>query len=375
MNRRWLRCAATLSLLACGHTEEFTAANPPVGPFNTGPDVRLTFSTEQDYWPVWTDDGAGILYSFIRPGTNPQHRCVGLLPAAGGRELWQLCDDRATQGDSTNSFIAYALGADGRLLYVEAVARNGIQGTAPAETTLWLADSAKPFQRRALFSFPGFAGATPVGWLADLAWTGPTTFIALAQDFSVFGHCRDCFLQDSLFFGEAVVRGTIGATGATLEAVTGTSGATSYSLAEDGASIVFTRRDDPHLFTVPAAGGTDTAFALVTPAQLLGVSCKGSTCVVADDPVTLSAATLGSPPAIFPSIGVGPRELRSVSLTSGTIQSILLLGSAAATPVIATPQISPVTGDVVAQVGGGFGHLQTFSVSGSDLHLYQSLVR
>ena len=370
--RRWL-CAAALGMFGCGHSDQFVTSLPALGPFNTGPDVRLTLNTEQDYWPAWTENGAGILYSFIRPGAGPQHRCLGLLPAAGGRGLWQLCDDRAIESDSANSFIAYALGGDGRLLYVEAVARSGIQGTAPAETTLWLADSGRPFERRALFSFPGFAGNLPVAWLADLAWTGPSTFIALAQDFSIFAHCKDCGLDDSLFIGEAVVRGTISASGAALEVVNGTTGASSYSLAQNGASIVFTRRDDPHLFQVAAIGGTDTAVAAVPGAQqLLGVSCKASLCVVADDPVTLSAATGGG--ATFPSIVAGPRALHSVSLTTGTVQSILILGSGDATPIIATPQISPVTGDVVAQVGGGFGHLQTFSTSGSDLHLYQGLV-
>ena len=361
----WTGSVAMLFLLGCGHSDAFLTPNPPLGPLTSGADEQLTFNTEQDYWPAWTEDGAGILYAFVRPGAVPQHRCVGLLPAGGGSRIWQLCDDRATQSDSTNGFIAYALGADGRLLYVEAVAQSGVQGTAPAETTLWLADSAAPFHRRALLTLPGFAGTTPVRWLADIAWTGPTTFIALAQDFTVMGHCQNCIIDDSLFFGEAVVRGTIGAAGATLEAVTGTTGATSYSLAENGASIVFTRRDDLNLYKVPSGGGGETAVA-VFGQQLLGVSCKGSTCVVADDPVTLSAAT--SQGATFPSLG-GGGELSAVALSSGQVQVLLN-----ANGVLATPQISPVTGDVVAQVGGGFGHLQTFSVSGSDLHLYQHLV-
>jgi hypothetical protein len=374
LKSRWWWCATALAgLVGCGHSEQFITSTPAVGPFNTGPDVRLTLNPEQDYWPAWTEDGAGILYSFIRPGAGPQHRCLGLLPPAGGRGLWQLCDDRGTQSDSTNSFIAYALGSDGRLLYVEAVARNGVQGTSPAETTMWLADSARPFERRSLFSFPGFAGNLPVAWLADLAWTGPGTFIALAQDFTIFAHCKDCGIDDSLFIGEAVVRGTISASSAALELVSGTTGASSYSLAQNGASIVFTRRDDPRLFQVAASGGADTVVATVSGAQqLLGVSCKESLCVVADDPVTLSSATGGG--ATFPNILPGPRELRSVSLTTGSVQTILVLGSDAAAPIIATPQISPVTGDVVAQVGGGFGHLQTFSTSGSDLHLFQGLV-
>ena len=238
---------------------------------------------------------------------------------------------------------------------------------------MWLADSAQPFERRALFSFPGFAGNLPVAWLADLAWTGPSTFIALAQNFSLFAHCKGCGIDDSLFVGEAVIRGTISASGAALEVVDGTTGASGYSLAQNGASIVFTRRDDPRIYQVGASGGTDTVVATVAGAQqLLGVSCKASLCVVADDPVTLSAAAGGG--ATFPSIPSGPRELHAVSLTTGGVQSILVLGSDAATPIIATPRISPVTGDVVAQVGGGFGHLQTFSTSGSDLHLFQGLV-
>lgn len=366
-------CATAVAVAGCTHSDGFVAAKPAAGPFNPGPDVRLTLNIEQDYWPTWTEDGAGILYAFIRPGVTPQHRCAGLLPAAGGSMLWQLCDDRAPQADSVNSFPSYALGADGRLLYAEAVSPKGIGATAPAELTLWLADSAHPFARRALFSFPGFAGATPVAWLADLHWTGPNTFIALAEDFTVIGHCRDCSV-DSLFTGQAVVTGTITAAGATLTTVAGTAGASGYSLAENGATIVFTLRDDPVLYKVSSSGGTSTVVATLSQ-QLLGVSCKGSACVVASDPVTLSAAPpSGNPPVIFPGIQAGPRQLFSVSLTSGAAQSILSLGDSLIDPIIATPQVSPVTGDVVAQVGGAFGYLQSFTAFDSDLHLYQDLV-
>jgi hypothetical protein len=367
--RSW--CAwsvAMLFVLAGCHSDAFVTPNPPLGPFSSGADEQLTFNTEQDYWPAWTADGAGILYAFVLPGVVPQHRCIGLLPAGGGSRIWQLCDDRATQRDSINGFTAYALGADGRLIYVEAEAPSGVQGAAPVHTALWLADSATPFQRRALLTVPTFAGTTPVSWLADLAWTGPATFIVLAQNLSLFAHCFGCAADDSLFFGAAVLRGTIGDAGATLQAVSGTDGATSYSLAENGASIVFTRRDDPHLFKVPSGGGTDTAVALVGGAgQLLGVSCRGSICVVADDPVILSSAILGT--VVFPGIGIGPMELRAVTLSTGQVQVLRTTSG-----IVATPQVSPVSGDVVAQVGGGFGHLQTFSVSGSDLHLYQHLI-
>jgi hypothetical protein len=368
---RWAILAAS-ALLGCGHSDTFSDPTSAVGAYSAGPDIRLTLNPNQDYWPTWTEDGQGILYSYVDQVPGSQHRCIGLLPVVGGTRIWQLCDNRATQADSTNSFPAYSLGADGRLIYAEATTHAGLAATSPDETTLWLADSAAPFQRRALLTLPTFAGSTPVAWLADISWTGPTTFIALAQDLSLLGHCMFCGPIDSIFYGEAVVRGTITATGATLSVVTGTAGATGYSFAENGASIVYTLRDDRQLYKVPATGGTATVVGVVTPtggAQLLGVSCRASTCIVADDVLTLTGISL-SGAITFPSIVPnGVNELRTVSLTSGVSQVLRTN-----TTLFATPQISPVTGDVVAQTGGAFGHLQTFTSSGSDLHLYQGLV-
>lgn len=366
---RWTVLAAALCL-ACGHSDGFANSNPSVGPFNTGADLRITLNADQDYWPMWTEDGHGVLYAYIDGSPGVQHRCLGIIPAGGGTRTWELCDNRATQSDSTNSFLAYALGADGRLLYAESVSLAGVQSSAPAEVTLWLADSAAPFQRRALLKLPTFAGTTPVAWLADIMWTGPTTFIALAEDFSILGHCQYCGPVDSIFDGEAVIRGTITDAGATLQAVPGTSGATSYSFAENGTSIIFTIRDDRQLYKVPAAGGTATPVGIVTSNggdQLLGVSCKASMCVVAVDPVTLSAVTASG--INFPSFNSGATELRGVSLATGLAQVLVTT-----TALVATPQIAPVTGDVIAQVGGAFGHLQSFSSPASDLHLYQGLV-
>ena len=368
--RRWTRAFLALVAIACSHSDPFDVTVPAVGPSGPGPDVRLTYNSNQDYWPTWTADGEGILYSFIPVGSSPEHRCIGLLPAAGGKGTWQLCDDRATQDDSVNSFPAYALGSDGQLLYVEAVARRGPSSTSPAHVTLFLADTAHPFHRLALLTLPTTVSGTTIPWLADITWTGPNTFYALGQDFGGAQHCRGCIAIDTLFPALAVVRGTITSAGATLELVAGTTGATSYSSAESGASIVFTLRDDRRLFKVPATGGTVTTAATVTPAsnaQLLGVSCRASTCVVAADPVTLTAIDGGSTLA---SITAGPFELRGVSLATGAVQVLRT-----ASGIVATPQISPLSGDVVAQVGGAFGHIQTFTSSGSDLHLYLGLIQ
>jgi hypothetical protein len=72
---------------------------------------------------------------------------------------------------------------------------------------------------------------------------------------------------------------------------------------------------------------------------------------------------------IFGVLNPGANVLRAVSLTTGFSQ-VIRSGSS----LFATPIISPVSGDVIAQVGGLFGYLQTSTTSGSDLHLYQGIL-
>lgn len=375
------RVTTLVMLAGCGHSDPFVNVVPPVDASAAAPDVRLTYNAEQDYWPAWTEDGRGIIYSFVDPGSQSLHRCVGILPSSGGPRIWQLCDNRSTQGDSINGFSGYALSATGQLLYAEAASTNR-QLTALPKTTLWLADTAKPFARTQLLTLPAPGLSSTVSWLTEIRWTGPATFVALGQLFETIGHCFTpnfsgpfCSSQDSLFFqGGAVITGTIAGGHATLQVVSGTDGATGYSLAEAGASIVFTRAHDMRLWKVAATGGTAAAITTIPQpgdAEILGVSCQGSTCVAASGPVSL---TVPSIPAV-PHMNPGSSRLDAVSLTAGTIQ-LLQSSPASAATVYSTPQISPAGGNVVMQIGGTWwGHLQTFEGGGnSDLHLFAGLV-
>jgi hypothetical protein len=362
-----------LLLLGCTHTDSFVNSPPVVGPHSAGNDVQLTFNIEQDYWPTWTQDGHGILYSFVAPCSKARHRCIGLLPAAGGTRNWELCDNRATQGDSVSSYTAYALASDGRLLYATAVSDSGIGGHAPSTNTLWLADTAAPFQRTAMLSLPTILSGVSYSWISDLAWTGPTSFIALMQDFSISEEPQPpCeFVQDSIFMRVgAVVAGTIAAGHAELQLVNGTTGATGYSLAENGTSVVFTTWNDQHLFKTPITGGPVTTLspALGGPgAQILGVSCKGSTCLVASDAVTLINVP-GGAPARCAVVNSGAKDLYAVAIGTGSSERV-----ATAAGIIVLPKISPESGDAVIQVGGSFGHLQTIRTpSNAELHLLRA---
>jgi hypothetical protein len=364
-----------LLLFGCTHTESFVADRPTVGPYGAGSDVQLTFNIEQDYWPTWTQDGRGILYSFVVPGSTVRHRCVGLLPAAGGTRIWELCDNRATQGDSVSSYTAYALASDGRLLYAVAVSDSSIGGHAPTTNTLWLADTAAPFQRTAVLSLPIILAGVAYSWLSDIAWTGPTSFIALVQDFSINQEPQPpcAFVQDSIFMrGGAVVVGTIAAGHADLRLINGTTGATGYSLAENGTSVVFTTWNDPRLFKTPVTGGAVTSLspALGGPGtQILGVSCKGSTCLVASDAVTLIDVP-GGARGTCAVVNPGAKDLYAVSIGTGSSQRVVT-----AAGIIVLPKVSPESGDAVIQVGGSFGHLQTIRTpSNADLHLLRAVV-
>jgi hypothetical protein len=160
--------------------------------------------------------------------------------------------------------------------------------------------------------------------------------------------------------------------------VAGTARATGYSLAENGASIVFTVKFQPRLFKVPIGGGTPSPDPATSPpdtsTQLVGVSCKGSTCVVAKDKISVfySSESIQSFAHFF-DIG-SPMELHRISLADGTDQLLLTNGT---NLIYATPQISPISGDVVFQRGGVWGHLQTFAtpgISNGVLHLLKGAV-
>jgi hypothetical protein len=369
---------ATIATLACDHSRSYVFVAPEYGPISSGPDIRLTYNADQDYWPTWSEDQSAITYAFVDSTQASRrlygHRCIGLMPATGGTRFWQWCDNAATQDDSVSSFPAFAVGADGRLLYLESVSglTNNID---PIETTLWLADTAAPKHRRMLATLPLTVGDSIVSWMADLQWTGPSSFIGLAQHYLPGGHCGygplgfTCSFVDSVFMGEMVVRGTITPTGATLTPVAGTEGATGYSFADDGATLVFTRRNDLHLLTVPATGGTAAVGPLVTNqsgAHLLGLSCRGTTCIVAVGPVALWAQY---PDTTHAGVIGNAFQLRRVSLATGASDSLLQRPYVISCPLLAA------NGDVIAETGTEFGHLQTYDVSGSDLHLYPGLAR
>jgi hypothetical protein len=273
---RWLACLFFLS--ACGHTEPFTTApTASDGPFRDAAPIRLTYNTSTDSSLSLTQDGQGMLYLHTtQAGTGD--RCVGLLPLTGGTRRWELCDTRAQMADSANSFSAPAISADGRLLYVQGVSRRGLASVSRAR--LWLADTALPFARREIFSFPANIAGRGFSWLADAQWIGPDAFVARAGLLNAVQNCAGNCPWDTTFVGAGVVRGAITPAGATLAFVPGAETALAYSLAEQGSTLVVVSSTST-IGRVPIGGGAPVPLpALPTLGTITGIGCHLSTCVV-----------------------------------------------------------------------------------------------
>jgi hypothetical protein len=369
---RWTSLLALLAAFGCGHSEGFlTSSSGQSTPFAGGSDIRLTYNGDQDYWPAWTEDSAGVLYAFVPVGRADHDRCVGLIAPTGGTRSWELCDNQPGHADSTDSFTAFALGTDGRLLYQEVTAKIGAE--VPTTRALWLADSARPFTRRKLLVLPIFLGGTSVDWLADLTWTGPADFIGLAQELVPVPHCPPhvCATDDSAFVGKFLVRGHIDAAGATLVPVSGTEGANSYALAEDGHSLVFSQRGGNQLYGVAATGGTSVLLGSVgNQNSITGIACRGAICVVTTNLLTV----LPNQPGVFPSVDTPAGALYRFNISTGAATIRRSNAAAGNGAMYSSPLIAPNGTDVIVQSGGIAGHLQTATSALGDLYLYKGIL-
>jgi hypothetical protein len=248
--------------------------------------------------------------------------------------------------DSATSFSAPAISVDGRLLYLEAVSRRGLASVSRAQ--LWLTDTAMPFARRSIYSFPANLAGRGVSWLADAQWIGPDAFVARAGLLDVVQNCAGNCPWDTTFVATGVVRGTITTAGATLAFVPGAETAIAYALAEQGTTLVVVQSPST-IVRVPINGGTPTILPLLpTTGTISGVGCHLSSCVV-------TQWALRPPPASgietrFFHVGLNPAAVTLLRTESGRWVGPVLL---------------PDGGDVVVQSSTG---------PTRDLYLFKGLL-
>lgn len=118
---------ALLIVAACAHSEVAPVEQPDNPPFGAGTWPRpLTFNRFDDRQPSWLPDGSGILYSTQRNNSlRDNDRCIALLPADGGTDLWRRCETSPLNvADTMDVWEWPSAGPGGRTYFVRTTSWN-----------------------------------------------------------------------------------------------------------------------------------------------------------------------------------------------------------------------------------------------------------
>jgi len=249
--------AAAAVLLACGHSEPFSAGPPSAtAPFaNTRP-LRLTFNIGADEWPAWTADGATIYYSTqdsfkLDPrGIFPEpDQCVARLPAGGGTRTDVACPGTPPPNDTVEIFEQPApLG--GNLAF--ATSMLGVQQHSPYRHALWIAGTAPLSRPSLVLQFPYTApSGQPHDAPLNLRWLRPGVLLYLGAE-------NGCCNKDTLRFGEQVVLLDLSVSPPARTFVPGTTRASAVTASLDGSTIYYTFPGDSMVYGRDLASGAVT---------------------------------------------------------------------------------------------------------------------
>jgi hypothetical protein len=264
-------------LAACDHAQPFGATDlGPNQPFSAAFPRQLTFSTLGDVQPAWLADGSGIVYSFAT-GRADRDRCLGVLPAQGGRRVREICHHPQLDGDSINALWAPAVGPGGALAYVRESASLLINGVAPHSRELVVASMADPDPGRVVLRFPYTA---PDGQLhddaTDLHWLSDSGLVFLAEHLT---YSFPPYPVDTLYTPLEIVRLDLVGDSTALTVVPGTADATSVA-ADTTGTIYYTLTGDSRVYRLaPGAGSADTLYDFGAAGAASGVQVRGDVLV------------------------------------------------------------------------------------------------
>ena len=104
---RALYCAVLLA--GCSHSESFpTQPSLDDSPFTNADPIRLTYSADDDGWPVYSLTGTSISYRFER-GLPDRDFCAGALPGGGGQRIAEVCAWDAGERNRADDFRSLVL--------------------------------------------------------------------------------------------------------------------------------------------------------------------------------------------------------------------------------------------------------------------------
>jgi hypothetical protein len=250
-----------LALAACDHTDPFRPAPyGAVGPLDSGPVERLTFSAGQDLQPVWEPGSRNVLYARERLDRSDRDHCVTRLPGDGGSITGQLCDQQPAAGDSTDAYAWPAPAGDGsgRVAYTRATSLTALGSLAPHDQQLVVGTFDPLVPARVLLGIP-YQGPSGRGHeaVAQIRWLTPTSLVYVGQRVFYNSLCSSCPV-DTIPTGLELVRLDFTAATPVLQMLPGSDLASSVAVA--GSDTVY--------FTVD---GDSRVWRLLLSSSALGV--------------------------------------------------------------------------------------------------------
>ncbi len=268
---------AALLLAACAHSEIASVEppdNPPPGD-GTWP-RRLTYNEYDDRHPQWLPDGSGIIYSTERADQQlDRDRCIALLPADGGTQLWRRCEADGRHVDTTDVFEWPSVSPTGDVAFIHTTGWRNTKKTGYPRIAL--ADG-WDFQRsRVVRTLPFIS---PSGHPQVLGWT----FRWLAADrvayLGVLEYFQgSTFLPDTFFTGQEVMLvHLIDDSTSNFTVVPGTEYASSVAVGDDSNSVYYTLGGDSIVYRRHlASGAVDTVHNFGYGRVARDVSVRGTT--------------------------------------------------------------------------------------------------
>lgn len=207
--------AAGLGAMACGHSGTFVAPDDrTVEAFESVVPVRLTYDAGADIHPLWTADGATLLYTFERqlPFADYPDRCLGALPPDGGQRSNEWCWSVWNEGERRDGIEWGTIDAGGRLVFVHHLSA-GEKQPLPFSGQLYQATVSSIVTPTPLVELmvPRAEAAAPWDYLTGPVFTAPDQVSALATAIAVNVNCFDCAF-DTTWTGADLVRVSLNGT-------------------------------------------------------------------------------------------------------------------------------------------------------------------
>lgn len=278
---RWL-AAVLPSLLfgawlaACAHTET-APEDQPDNPPPTGPwPHQLTYNMFDDRHPSWLPDGSGILYSTEREDQqSDRDRCIALLPAEGGSQIWRKCElDARHLVDTTDVFEWPSVGPDGRAAFIHTTGWRNLKKTGSPR--IGLATDFDFQHSRTVRTLPFFPGTKQIvlGW--TFRWTANDRFVFLGVLEFFQG---STFFPDTFFTGQQIIEAhLIDDSTTNFTVVPGTDWASSVAVGDDSTKIYFTLGGDTRVYRRDLVSGVVDTVHDFGPGRIArDVSVRGNT--------------------------------------------------------------------------------------------------